>query len=70
METLKDVRKSKGLTLKNMADKLGISLCTYKNYESGVRGVSTENANKICTILGVKRKEFFLPTEYTIRRKQ
>ena len=37
MDTLKRLRKSKGLTLKALAEKLNIPVRTYQRYESGER---------------------------------
>ena len=40
MEKLKDFRKSQGLSQKNMAEKLGITLSMYEKVEGGRTGAS------------------------------
>lgn len=49
---LKEIRKNKGLSQEDMADKLNMSLSTYRTWEQGVSRISLENAFKICNILG------------------
>jgi len=50
---LNQTRKSKGYTAQQMADKLTISLSTYRKYESGHRSPSLEMLAKIADILEV-----------------
>jgi transcriptional regulator with XRE-family HTH domain len=47
-EKLKQLRKEKGKTLKEVAQKIGISLSAYSNYEQGIREPSYEILKKIC----------------------
>ena len=37
MSTIKKIRLDLGLTQEEMADKLEINICTYRNYETGKR---------------------------------
>ena len=48
---LKIKRIDRGMTLEKMADKLGVSLLTYRAWEMDARKVTVENAKKICVIL-------------------
>jgi len=50
---LNKTRKSKGYTAQQMADKLSISLSTYRKYESGHRSPNLEMLVKITNILEV-----------------
>lgn len=50
---LNETRKSKGFTAQQMADKLLISLSTYRKYESGHRSPSLDTLVRIADILGV-----------------
>ena len=53
MDTLKRLRKSKGLTLKALAEKLNIPVRTYQRYESGERKPDIQTAIRIADTLGV-----------------
>ena len=48
---LKTKRIDQGMTLERMADKLEVSLLTYRAWERDPRKVTVENAKKICVIL-------------------
>jgi len=50
---LNQTRKEKGYTAQQMADKLTISLSTYRKYESGHRSPNLEMLSKIADILEV-----------------
>lgn len=50
---LKQLRKEKGLTQKEVAFALGIALTTYANYEQGTREPSIETIIKICKYFDV-----------------
>lgn len=58
---LKQVRTLKQLTLKELADKTGISFSTIGNYETGKRGISDEYLKKIATALQVPVSEIAPP---------
>ena len=53
MDTLKRLRKSKGLTLKALAEKLNISVRAYQYYESGERKPDIQTAIRIADTLEV-----------------
>lgn len=53
MDTLKRLRKSKGLTLKALAEKLNIPVRTYQRYESGERKPDIQTAIRIADTLEV-----------------
>ena len=53
MDTLKRLRKSKGLTLKALAEKLNIHVRTYQRYESGERKPDIQTAIRIADTLEV-----------------
>lgn len=47
-EKLRQLRKEKGKTLKEVAKEIGISVSAYSNYEQGIREPSYEILKKIC----------------------
>lgn len=49
---LKAIRKASGLTQKEVAEKAGVSLGTYRTWEQGTSGMSLENAYIISSVLG------------------
>lgn len=53
MFTPKQARKYSGLTLQNVADKMGISLCTYFNKEHGKANFNVKEAIKFAQIVGI-----------------
>lgn len=58
-ETLRDLRLSKGLYQREIADKTGISLTFYSLIESGFRIPSLRCANKISIIMGISLDDFY-----------
>ncbi len=50
---LKDLRISKGLTLKSTASFLGLSLGAYAHYEQGIREPTIETLRKLCDLFEV-----------------
>ena len=48
---LKIKRIDRGMTLERMADKLGITIVTYRSWEMDPHKITVENAKKICMIL-------------------
>lgn len=50
---LNEFRKAKGFTAQQMADRLNVSIRTYRNYESETTSPSLETLVKIANILGV-----------------
>lgn len=47
-EKLRELRKEKGKTLKEVAGEIGVTLSAYSNYEQGIRQPSYEILKKIC----------------------
>lgn len=52
-------RNSKGLTQKEIADKIGVKTQSYQAYESGVSLPSSENLLKLAIVLEVSIDELF-----------
>lgn len=50
---LREARKSKGLTLRDVAEKTGLSYQAVGQYERGVRKVSASQLVKICSAIGI-----------------
>ena len=55
---LKDLREKQGISSKKMAEELGVSLSTYRDWEYG-RKIMGEPYLKIASILGVSLNELF-----------
>lgn len=53
MNNLKELRKKKGLTQKELAEYIGITQKGYANYESGAREPSIETLNMLADLFGV-----------------
>lgn len=56
---IRKARKGKGLTQKELADKMGISAVNISQLESGTRVPTMETIKRISTALGVPLREFF-----------
>lgn len=50
MEKAKEYRLSQGLTMKQVADKLGVAECTYCAYEHGTREPNIEKLVKLAEV--------------------
>ncbi|WP_162257644.1 helix-turn-helix domain-containing protein, partial [Ligilactobacillus equi] len=50
---IKELRKKKGLTLKQLSEKVGISNPTLSRYEKGTRNPKIENWHKLANFFGV-----------------
>ena len=53
-EKLRELRKKKGLTHQEVADRLGVTRSAYSNYESGFRTPNVEMACKLAKLYGVR----------------
>lgn len=58
-ESLRDLRKKTGLTMKEVANKLGISESHYCLIENGKRRPSPENAQLIAELLNFDWRQFY-----------
>ncbi len=56
---LKDIRIKKGMTMKSVADKAGLSESYYNQIENGVRNCPVDTAKKIATVLEFEWIKFF-----------
>jgi putative transcriptional regulator len=56
---LRDYRKAKGLTQKQLADKAKISSISINRYESGERKPTVVVAKKLAEVLEIPSAEFF-----------
>lgn len=52
-ENLKNARLKKGLSQKDVAEKIGVAKSTYSLYESGSREPNVQTIKKISDVLGV-----------------
>ncbi len=57
-ERIKALRKEKGITQKELADRLGVSASMVGQYETGVRKPKYETIQKIANSLGITTAEF------------
>lgn len=56
-EVLKDARKKKGMTQKEVAEEVGVPLNTYQRWEYGVHVPDGKNMLKLIEVLGVKSED-------------
>lgn len=61
---IKNARLSKHISQKNMAERLGLSVSTYSNYENNYREPKLEIIKKTCDILGITIEELMNTPEY------
>ena len=54
VEKMRELRKKKGYTHQEVADRIGLTRAAYTNYESGIRTPNIETACKIAKLYGVK----------------
>lgn len=62
-EKLKKIRKEKGITQKQLADALSVSVMTVQRYETNTREPKSEMIDKLCSVLGTM-PEYFLISDY------
>ncbi len=63
MEKLKEVRKEKGISIYEMAEKLGITASFYSQIENKKRRLFYDTAIKIADIFNMKPDELFYTEE-------
>lgn len=61
MNNLKKIRATKNISDKEMANKIGISLCMYVDYEENPMTIPTSVACKIARVLNCTLEHIFLP---------
>lgn len=67
-ETIRNLRESKGIKSKFVADKLGMSASSYCDIESGRKKLTFEHAQTISEVLGVDIKDFLCDNQLRIAR--
>ena len=63
MPSLKEMRKEKGYTVEEMADKMGVTSRTYYNYERHPEDLTLTKAVNLCRHLECSLEDIFLPTD-------
>lgn len=59
MDWLKELRESRGLNQRQVAEQVGISQPSYCFIERGKRGASVKTAKRIAAVLGFEWTRFF-----------
>lgn len=59
-KNIRKIRKSKGFTQEELADRLGISLTAYRDLEKGPTSIMNSNIGKIAEITGTSTEEVVL----------
>lgn len=59
MHWLEEIRVSRGMSQKDVAEAANISQPTYSNIEKGKRGISVETARRIAAVLGFEWTRFY-----------
>lgn len=67
MNSLKFYRLKKGLTMKELADMVGIPQSSYSYIEKGDITANEEVVQKICNVLKIPREGIFYPAKFRIR---
>lgn len=60
MTSIKEIRKSKGVMQRAVADHLGVSRQTYRKYENHQEVMSVSQAIAVCEFLGCDVDQIFL----------
>ena len=60
MASIKEIRKSKGVMQRAVADNLGVSRQTYRKYENHQEVMSVSQAIAVCEFLGCDVDQIFL----------
>ena len=66
LDNLKEVRKDKGYSRKEIADKLGVTYNTYRNYEEGITTIPLPVAKKLADIFETKIETLFYSISYRV----
>lgn len=62
MQSLKEVRESRGVKQLAVAAYLGVSRQTYASYENNPESMSVEQAKAVCDFLHVSVADIFFPS--------
>lgn len=57
--TLREIRKSSGLTMKQIAEKAGVSECLICLIETGKKTPGVKTAKRIAPVYGIEWTDFF-----------
>jgi len=63
MKTLKEYREEKGVKMQAVADHLGITRQTYREYERKQGSISVDRAQAICEFLGCSMDDIFFDSK-------
>lgn len=69
MNNIKEYRKKKGYTQKEIADILGIKQASYSDKERGRRGFTVEELLQLEDILGVSISDMFKDLKESLKEK-
>ncbi len=58
-QQIRAARKAKGLTQKELGEKLGVADSVITNYESGKQNLTIDTLQKVADVLGVDVRSFF-----------
>lgn len=59
IKNIYQIRKRKGISVAEIAQKMGISAAAYYKYENGLSFPNADNLNKLANVLGVELSELF-----------
>lgn len=62
--TIAGARKTKGMTQRELAEKIGVSCAAVHHWESGKSDMCVSHLKAISQITGFSMDDFILPTEY------
>ena len=64
--TVKAARNQRNLSMREIAEKMGVSTTMVSNWESGKCDMSTAQFCKFCEIVGMQRSDIFLPIKASL----
>lgn len=60
MQSLQEIRESKGIKLNSVAQHIGVSRQTYRKYEKNPGSMTIDQALSVCNFIGCSVDEIFL----------
>ncbi len=66
---LKEIRKAKGLSATDLAEKMECSLCTIYRYENGYRYLKYNTFLKVCMCLGIEPEDVTEDEKFSLRSR-